>query len=128
MALFVPHPKVLAAQAIVNQLHEEDVALIAPTLWLYEVTSGIHKLEHFKHISAAQAERAFAFAARFSIVLVEPDFSLARRAMMWSRRLHRASTYDSFYLALAQERGCDLWTADSRLANAVNESWVRLLT
>jgi predicted nucleic acid-binding protein len=127
MATFIPHPKAMAALAIIDQLREADIPFIAPSLWIYEVTAGIHKLAYFKEISALQAESALALAERFSIMLVIPDFSLARRAIRWSQRLQRASTYDSFYLALAQERGCDLWTADVRLANAVNENWVRLL-
>jgi predicted nucleic acid-binding protein len=27
--------------------------------------------------------------------------------------------YDSYYLALAEQRGCDLWTADTKFFNAV---------
>jgi predicted nucleic acid-binding protein len=127
MALFVPHPLELSAQVVIDQLAEADATLIAPTLWVYEVTNGIHKLAHFKQISNAQADRALTLASRFHIMLIEPDFLLARHAMAWSRRLQRASTYDSFYLALAHDRGCDLWTADSRLANAAKEKWVRLL-
>src|SRR5688500_8971147 len=122
MALFVPHPLELSAQVVIDQQFEADATLMAPTLWVYEVINGIHKLAHFKQISATQAERALTFASRFRITLVEPDFSLARRAVAWSQRLQRASAYDSFYLALAQDCGCDLWTADSKLANAAKEN------
>ena len=127
LALFVPHPKGLAAQAIVEQLSETDITMIAPTLWLYEVGSAIQKLTYFKQITTIQAERAFGFAEQFNITLIPPNFLFARSAMAWSQRLKRASAYDSFYLALAQEHSCDLWTADSQLANAVGESWIRLL-
>ncbi len=41
-------------------------------------------------------------------------------------RLNRAAAYDSFYLALAESLGCELWTADQRLHNAVDLPWVRL--
>jgi len=127
MAVFVPHPKASLAQTILDSLNAANASLVAPTLLLYEVTSGIQKLSHFGRISTAQAAAAFALAEQFRVSLITPDFSLARRALIWSQRLQRASAYDSFYLALAEERGCDLWTAVSRLSNAAKTSWVRLL-
>jgi predicted nucleic acid-binding protein len=63
----------------------------------------------------------------FEIELIHPDLTLIQRALAWSQRLQRASTYDSFNLALAEDRGCDLWTADSPLSNAARQQWVRLL-
>jgi predicted nucleic acid-binding protein len=63
---------------------------------------------------------------QFRITLIVPDFMLVHRAVAWSQQLRRANTYDCFYLALAEERGCDLWTADSRLFNLADMSWVRL--
>ena len=127
MPLFVADPRRPQIVATVRKLREEGHTFLAPTLWMYEITSTVQKLCHFGHISASEAESALALMADFAIELAQPDFRLARRALDWSRRLNRASAYDSFYLALAEERGCDLWTADSRLANAVKERWVRLL-
>ncbi len=36
-------------------------------------------------------------------------------------------SYDAHYLALAEHLGCEFWTADKRLHNAVHEKlpWVR---
>jgi len=50
-----------------------------------------------------------------------------RLAFVWTRRLKRAVAYDSFYLALAESLGCDLWTADQRLHHAVDAPWVHLV-
>jgi predicted nucleic acid-binding protein len=47
--------------------------------------------------------------------------------MLWTLRLNRAAAYDSFYLALAERLGCNLWTADRRLWQAVSAGWVRLV-
>jgi predicted nucleic acid-binding protein len=41
-------------------------------------------------------------------------------------RLNRAAAYDSVSLGLAESLGCELWTADRRLHNAVSLPWVRL--
>ena len=56
-----------------------------------------------------------------------PDKLLAQRAFAWTERLQRAAAYDSFYLALAEVRECDLWTVDKRLARAVDRPWVILV-
>jgi predicted nucleic acid-binding protein len=42
-------------------------------------------------------------------------------------RRKRITTYDSYYLVLAQALECDFWTADKRLFNVLQEtrlSWV----
>jgi predicted nucleic acid-binding protein len=46
--------------------------------------------------------------------------------LAWTRRLNRAAAYDSFYLAVAESLGCELWTADQRLSKAVDLPWVCL--
>jgi predicted nucleic acid-binding protein len=125
--LFIAHPKSSQTRAMVAGLQGEEHVMLAPTLWTYEVTSTLQKLRHFGHISTPEVDLAIESMASLEIELIQPDLAIVRRALGWSQRLQRASIYDSFYLALAQERGCDLWTADSRLANAVKESWVRLL-
>lgn len=127
MPLFISDSRSAQALATLQTLQREGHAFLAPTLWTYEVTSLLRKLLHFEHISASEAETALDSMANFQIELIQPDLALARRAMVWSQRLKRASAYDSFYLALAEERGCDLWTADGKLANAAKQSWVRLL-
>lgn len=125
--LFVSDARSSQARVVLQGLVAQGDAFIAPTLWSYEVTSSLQKLRHFGHISDAELEYAIDTMASFEISLIHPDHLLIGHAVVWSHRLRRASTYDSFYLALAQDRGCDLWTADSRLAHAVKESWVRLL-
>jgi predicted nucleic acid-binding protein len=49
------------------------------------------------------------------------------QAFDWTLRLRRVAAYDSFYLALAQRLGCELWTFDRRLANAAAAPWVRYM-
>ena len=56
-----------------------------------------------------------------------PDDELVRKALAWTLRLGRAAAYDSFYLALADRLGCDLWSADWYLARAVDVAWVRVV-
>jgi len=43
---------------------------------------------------------------------------------------NRPTAYDAHYLALAEMLGCEFWTADRRLYNAVKEElpWVKWLS
>ena len=49
------------------------------------------------------------------------------RALEIMQRFALPSAYDAHYLALAEARQCECWTADERLWNAVRNalSWVR---
>ena len=49
---------------------------------------------------------------------VPTDPDLRRSALSWAERLGQFAAYDSFYVALAERLGCEVWTADRRLANA----------
>ena len=126
--LFVSHEHSSMALSVLNRLRSEEQLFTAPSLWTYEIASTLQKLRHVKYISTSEAENAAQSMASFEIELIHPDFSLVERALAWSQQLKRASAYDSFYLALAESRECDLWTADRRLANAVKATWIRLLT
>jgi predicted nucleic acid-binding protein len=125
--LFISDPRSPQAISMLQRLQEEGHSFLAPTLWLYEITSSLQKLRHFEVISTPEVKFAVDSISNFEIELIQPDLSLVERALAWSQRLQRASAYDSFYLALAEERGCELWTADGKLSNAVQEKWVRLL-
>ena len=49
--------------------------------------------------------------------------------MEFANQFKLLATYDAHYLALAEIEGCECWTADKRLLNAVKGkiSWVRSL-
>lgn len=42
------------------------------------------------------------------------------RALSLATRFTLPATYDAHYLALAEELGCEFWTADKRLAGATD--------
>jgi predicted nucleic acid-binding protein len=125
--LLIAEPRSAKALSLLQDFREEGRTLVVPTLWVYEVTSSLQKLRHFKMISSSEMRKAITSMTQLEVELVHPDLSLTERAVAWSERLKRASAYDSFYLALAEGRSCELWTADKRLWNSANRSWVRLL-
>ena len=58
---------------------------------------------------------------------VAPTAHLHGRALHWPERLHPDKAYDAHYVALAEQEGLELWTADGRLANAAQQGgagWV----
>jgi predicted nucleic acid-binding protein len=95
-------------------------------LWVYAVTSALCQSTFFGLLTDEEAERSLAVLEELPIELVAPDTEQTRRAFAWTRRLDRAAAYDSFYLAVAESIGCELWTADPRLSHAVDLPWVRL--
>lgn len=125
--LFTPYQDQTFIELMLYDQLEAGCLLTAPTLWRYEVTSAITKSIQQGTVSQAEAAQAFAISLEFPIHLVTPNDELTRAAFQWTLKLKRTAAYDSFYLALAQQLRCELWTYDQRLANAANEPWVRYL-
>lgn len=123
--LIVPSPQREAFRAQTTHWLEQGYELLAPTLWVYETTSALCKSALFGLLAEEEAESALAVLEELPVQLVPPDSTQTYRAFAWTHRLNRAAAYDSFYLALAESLGCELWTADRRLCNAVDLPWVR---
>jgi predicted nucleic acid-binding protein len=124
--LILPDPRRSALRARVEGWLREGYELVAPDLWLYEMTTALCKAAFFGLVTAEEAEDALPLVSELAIQLVAAEAEQARLAFAWTRRLNRAAAYDSFYLALAESLGCELWTADRRLHNAVGLPWVQL--
>lgn len=101
--------------------------IYAPTLWAYEVTSALSKGVHFKQLTDAEANDALTLINNLPVELIMPTEQHRQRALQWTYKLKRAAAYDSFYVALAENLDCSLWTRDKKLVNAVNVPWVKLL-
>ncbi len=125
--LLLSGPLQSRARELVDGWLGEGYQLMAPSLWLYEITSALCKSVHFQGLSEDEGRLALNLAHSLGVHLVMPDEELSAHAYTWTLSLGRASAYDSFYLALAERLGCELWTADKRLANAAVRPWVHLL-
>lgn len=106
---------------------EDGCMLHAPTLWVYETTTALCKAVFFDMLTVDDAEESLSLLQDLPIELVPPDAGQCHRALAWTHRLKRAAAYDSFYLAAAESLGCELWTADQRMHNAVDLPWVHLV-
>jgi len=121
----VDGPRLEPCLTLLRRLALDDVRLTAPALWSFEVASAFSKLVYFGELSGEEADAALEGCQALGVELSNPDLEDQRAALAWSRRLGRASAYDSFYLALAERLGCDLWTTDLKLVRAVDLPWVR---
>ena len=118
-------PEREASHALFAHWAKERRRLCAPALCLYEVTSTLCKSVRLGAMTPQEGLRMLALFEAMSIQLMPPDPEQARLAFEWTVRLKRAAAYDSFYLALAQQLGCELWTADRRLSAAADVPWVK---
>lgn len=109
---------------------EEGLEVCAPSLWLHETTSALHKIYMQHLINEAIAQQALEALLSLSLTFYDTDPESCRAAFHWSTRLNQHSAYDGFYLALAERLGCAFWTADQRLANRARQlglTWVHSL-
>jgi predicted nucleic acid-binding protein len=107
---------------------EAGEILVAPALFRAETCSVVRRKVHQGILTDADGDTAYELLRDLPIQIHEPD-NLYIVAWQLAKRFNRPTIYDSCYLALADIIGCELWTADQRLANAVGPqlSWVRLL-
>ena len=115
-----------AAACIDASFAATTAEVYAPPLFFAETTSVLGLKVHLGHVSPDEGERASDTSCAWPSRPWDPP-DLQRRAWLMAGRYARPRAYDAQYLAVAEQLGCDLWTADGRLANAVREPWVRLL-
>jgi len=122
----VPSPLSDQAEAALQGWYRDQVTLIAPALFAFEVTSSLRRLVYLKVLVPDEGEEAF---RRFLQIDVRLSHRRAIYPLAWrlAQRFDLPRAYDTAYLALAQLRDCPFWTADERLYNAVHEEldWVR---
>jgi predicted nucleic acid-binding protein len=125
LKLFLNEPDSLKARALWEEWNAQQVAVIAPMLWGYEVTAVIRNQVHRGKLLAKLEAEMFAALHQLPVQLMQPD-GLHQHAWKLAQHFNRPTAYDSHYLALAEMVGCPFWTADERLFNAVQSelAWV----
>jgi predicted nucleic acid-binding protein len=127
LALVLPLPYSDKATAAIQQAVEKRDKIYAPALLEYEVCSVLRREAARKFIEEDEAMRALELINTLHIRPITPAWSLHVRALSWAQRLGQTKAYDAQYLALAEEMGCPLLTADVRLAHAAHAlgaNWV----
>lgn len=101
-------------------LHERgELDLIAPTLWHYEVANALSRAVVRGRITQAEGHRSLQMLIGMDLQSADFD-ALAARA--WEISVSRpVSLYDAAYVALAETRGCELYTCDTELARVAKD-------
>lgn len=103
------------------------VVVVAPWLWLFESHAVLRRKVTRGEFTEQDARKAWRILQRLHVQTVHPR-GLFDRAWQLATTFHRPTTYDAVYMATADLRGCDLWTADQRLINAVTGKFPRIRT
>ena len=104
-------------------------AFVAPAWFLAEASSAIYKRVQQGSLILDDALPLIDQLEDLKIRRVSP-VGLSRRAFEIAVQFQLKWIYDAFYVALAEIIGCDLWTADEALHDAVRDAHanVRLLS
>lgn len=98
---------------------KQERELVAPPLFHAEVTSIIRERSFRGEMSDEDAAEAVARSLLAPVDTWRGTDALQPRAFELAVRFNQPKAYDAQYLALADLLGCELWTADRRLANSV---------
>jgi predicted nucleic acid-binding protein len=106
------------ASELLKNWQKQRRRLTAPALFAYEATNALAKRVKRGQLSLEVAKERLAFLLENGPAL-ENDIALNLRALEIMERFSLPSAYDAHYLALAESRQCECWTADERLWNTV---------
>jgi len=99
----------------------QRATLYVPGLWLNEVTSVIHRVHMLGEISEEKAIDSMSTVLSLDLEIIRETEEWCLSAFEWASRLGQYAAYDGFYLALSEDLGAELWSADQRLVNRSNQ-------
>jgi predicted nucleic acid-binding protein len=101
---------------------------IAPSWFFCEVANVSMRRVKAHAVLLADAQRDLRELVRF-VEVRHIDSSLSARALELALQLGQGAVYDAHYLALAEQLGCEFWTADERLWQVAHPvfAWVKWL-
>jgi predicted nucleic acid-binding protein len=111
-----------------EQWHEKGYEIVAPNLLLYEVSNAFFQYVRHEILLLEEAQDALKAVIDFDIMFYS-DVLLHTRAMDIAQTYDLKASYDAHYLALAEQLGAEFWTADARLARAMQPhlDWVHII-
>ncbi|MEW6448013.1 MAG: type II toxin-antitoxin system VapC family toxin [Bacillota bacterium] len=107
---------------------EEGFLVAAPCLIFIEVTNALYKRVRRGELTLSDAVILLEHLASLGIA-IQDTASLHARTLELADRFGLPSTYDAYYLSLAETLQCEFWTADQRLYNIVKQelNWVHIV-
>jgi len=129
----VEEPYSTEARTLLQDWGNHRRRLLAPALFLYEVANALDEVANAlakrmqrRQFTLEQAKERMRFFLESGPHLQQIG-AVHLRALELMERFGLPTAYDAHYLALAESRRCECWTADERLWNTVKKelSWVR---
>jgi len=124
LALFLRLQYTEQAYRLMDHLRKRQSALSAPVLWEYECLSGFHRAVRLGVLRPQEAVEYMNDLLALDIERVVPSVESHQSALRWAERLGQSKAYDAQYVALAEQLGAELWSADQRLINALKEQGI----
>jgi len=124
LALFLRLQYTEQAYRLMDHLREWQSVLSAPVLWEYECLSGFHRAVRLGVLRPQEAVEYMNDLLALDIERIAPSVESHQSALRWAERLGQSKAYDAQYVALAEQMGAELWSADQRLINALKEQGV----
>lgn len=114
----------LDAKLLLRQHLSRESEIYIPDLLLYELTNAwATKTNLNEKDIKANLERL----EKYALQTVPANFIILKKAASFSKK-YQVSVYDAIYAVIAEEKECDLITADDKFADKVNLRFIKKLT
>ncbi len=108
---------VASAVTLRNVALDGQFQMVAPTLWMYELTNGLVTAVRRGRLSADVGLEALDLLLTVGVRLADPQAA----DVYTTSSSYGIAAYDAAYLALADTLAAPLWTGDRRLYDAVRD-------
>jgi len=106
------------AVALRDAAFRDGVQMVAPSLWLYEITNGLVTAVRRGRLASELGAEALGHLLALEVRLADP----AARDIYEQALRYGITSYDAAYLALASVLEVPLWTGDRRLYETVRNT------
>ena len=113
--IFSDEENALIARKILYNYLEKKITLVAPSLWLYEVSNGINSAQLSGRISFKKAQNLLSLIMRAKPHLFSIESTISK--CLFNSNKYKISVYDSSYITLAQENEVGLISSDRKLTS-----------
>lgn len=101
----------------------KKIQLIVPDLLFYEVANAWTTKSA---LSSLEVQTNLKKLEEAMLKIIPIDFKLLKKSVILAKQF-KVSVYDAIYAVIAEEKKCDLITADNKFANKVNLPFIRTL-
>jgi predicted nucleic acid-binding protein len=122
LATVIPDERMQKAYALIEYIEQKGLSITAPTLFRYEVVAVIRRQFGRGLINFEEANHAITLLLAKSILFSVTD-KLLQRGFEIANQFNFPTAYDSQYLAVAEQLGCEFWTIDKRIVDTVAPTW-----